>query len=254
MRGILSQRGRGALESLRGRQVLLAFDFDGTLATLKPHPALVRVPSSVDRALRTLAGLGPVAIVSGRSLNDLRRFFPRFPGTLVGNHGAEGLPAHQAALRSARRVCSVWRPHLRRLLRACQPGGVWLEDKAFSFTVHSRSPSALRAFEQYFTQDVLHSLTPMRFLPGKASINLLPISMPHKGDAITLLLKRARARCGFFIGDDETDEEAFAAASMRMITVRVGRVRRTQATYALRSQREIGLLLTALIHVRRSSQ
>ncbi|OGJ77680.1 trehalose-phosphatase [Candidatus Peribacteria bacterium RIFOXYC1_FULL_58_8] len=251
MRDILSHQGCHALQSLGGHGVLLAFDFDGTLAPLKPHPDLVRVPSSVDRALRTLASLGPVAIVSGRSLSDLRRCFPRFPGSLVGNHGAEGLLAHRAALRSARRACSVWRPHLRRLLHNAD--GAWLEDKVFSFTVHSRSPSALHIFERYFTREVLRSLPPIRFLPGKASINLLPLQMPHKGDALMLLLKRARAQSGLFVGDDETDEEAFAAARRRMITVRVGRGGRTRATFLLGSQREIGRLLAVLIRVRRSS-
>ena len=250
MRDILSRQGRRALQSLGGHDVLLAFDFDGTLTPLKPHPDLVRVPSSVDRALRTLARLGPVAIVSGRSLKDLRRFFPRFTGSLVGNHGAEGLPAHRDALGSARSACRVWRSHLLRLLRAVD--GVWLEDKVYSFTVHCRSLSALRIFERYFTREVLRALPPMRFLSGKASINLIPLPMPHKGDALLLLLQRARY--GLFVGDDETDEEAFAAVRGRMITVRVGPVRRTRAAFLLRSQREIGRLLSALIQVRRSSQ
>ncbi len=251
MRDILSRQGRHALQSLGGQGVLLAFDFDGTLAPLKPHPDLVRMSSSVDRALRTLARLGPVAIVSGRSLKDLRRFFPRFPGMLVGNHGAEGVPSHKITLRSARSACRVWRPHLRRLLRTAN--GVWLEDKNYSFTIHSRSPSVLRIFERYFTPEVLRSLPPMRFLPGKASLNLLPPPMPHKGDALLLLLKRARAKSGLFVGDDETDEEAFAAARGRMITIRVGYVRRTRAAFLLKSQREIGRLLAALMRVRRSS-
>jgi len=255
MRDILSRQGCEALQSLRDGRVLFAFDFDGTIAPLASHPGLARIPKPIRLQLQTLAALAPVAIVSGRSLADLRRFFPRFTGFLVGNHGAEGLSGNRAALRSACHACSVWRPHLCRLLRTCKSGDdIWLEDKVFSFAVHSHSPSALLAFKRYFTQDVLRSLPPMRFLPGKASVNLLPLSVPNKGKAMRFLLSRTRAKRGIFVGDDETDEDVFSANNEHIVTVRVGRSRRTRAAFLLRSQREIGRLLTALIELRRSSR
>lgn len=253
VRDILSRQGREALQSLRGHRVLFAFDFDGTLAPLASHPKLVRVSKTVRSQLSTLAGLASVAVVSGRSLADLQRFFPRFRGSLIGNHGAEGLPEYRDVLPAARQACRIWRHGLLHLLRACQPqDGVWLEDKKYSFTVHSPSPSALRAFSRYFTREVLRSLPPMRFLPGKASVNILPFPLPDKGQAIDLLLRRMRAERGVFVGDDETDEDVFSVGRKRMITVRVGRLSRTHAAFYLRSQKEIGRLLTEIVGVCRS--
>lgn len=253
MRDILSRTGRAALSSLARGQVLFAFDFDGTLAPLKRHPRDVRIPDAVLRALHTLAAVAPVAVVSGRSLLDLRKFFPRFSGSLIGNHGAEGLPEGRAALRSARRSCDRWRPHLRRLLRSCRPcGNAWLEDKTYSFTLHSRSPAALRAFRTLLSREA-SALPPLRLLPGKASVNLLPASLLHKGDAVALLLRRVHARKGLFVGDDETDEDVFRSGPRTLVTVRVGSRVDSQAAFRLRSQRDIVRLLRFLIDLRRVS-
>jgi len=251
VRDILSRPGREALQSLRGHHVLFAFDFDGTLAPLVRHPSLVRIPTPVRRQIFTLAGLAPVVIISGRSLADLRSFFPGFPGFLVGNHGSEGWSGNRSVLRSARQTCNVWRSYLHRLLRTRDD--IWLEDKVFTLTVHSHSPAVLRSFKQYFTADVLRSLPPIRFLPGKASVNLLPSSVPSKGEAMGLLLRKTRAERGFFIGDDETDEDAFSAAGRHVLTVRVGRVRRTHAGFLLGNQKQVGQLLTVLIGLCRPS-
>ncbi|MDD5041434.1 MAG: trehalose-phosphatase [Candidatus Peribacteraceae bacterium] len=248
---ILSPRGRDALRALRQQRVLIAFDFDGTIAPLARHPASVRVSSGVRRQLQTLAAAVPVAIVSGRSLADLRRYFPRFPGLLVGNHGAEGLSGHRP-LAAARRACRLWRRHLLRLLHVRRASaGVWLEDKSFSLTVHSRSPAVLRTLRRQLAHAAPPDLPPMHFLSGKASINILFPAVPDKGEAVLLLLRRTRAEGGLFVGDDETDEAVFSLKKKTLITVRVGHARQTQAAFFLHSQKEIGCLLATLIDLRR---
>jgi trehalose 6-phosphate phosphatase len=86
---------------------------------------------------------------------------------------------------------------------------------------------------------------------GKLVVNVLPPGAPHKGVA----LERERHRLGcdtaLFVGDDETDEDVFALDRPgRLVTVRVGRARATQASYCLRGQAEIDRLLGRLIALR----
>ena len=73
------------------RDAAFFLDFDGVLVGLAETPSAIEVRPEVPEILAELherAG-GAVAIVSGRAIDDIKRFLPGFPGTIVGSHGAE---------------------------------------------------------------------------------------------------------------------------------------------------------------------
>jgi trehalose 6-phosphate phosphatase len=74
------------------REPLLAFDFDGTLAPIVDRPQDARVPEPVAQCLQELGSRCAVAIITGRSVEDVKPRLGFAPQFIVGNHGAEQGP------------------------------------------------------------------------------------------------------------------------------------------------------------------
>lgn len=235
------------LESLAFTDTLFAFDFDGTLAPIVREPAAARMPARTAALLQRLSRLAPVAIISGRSVADLRRRLDFEPRYLVGNHGLEGLEASTGSLGKAEAVCRAW---LRSLEKA---GGfspaVQVEDKSFSLALHyRRSRRRKEARAQILSR--IGSLRPApRVIEGKLVYNLLPPGAPHKGAAILDLMRSSGCANAFYIGDDDTDEDVFrmTRGPGEVLTVRVGRKRDSRAHYFIPAQRAIDRLLSLLV-------
>ena len=87
MQHLFSPKGEAALAALLRLQPLMAFDFDGTLAPIVAHPTDARIPPAVLTRLRALAQRLPVAIVTGRSVADVRARLGFEPHFVIGNHG-----------------------------------------------------------------------------------------------------------------------------------------------------------------------
>src|ERR1700732_2974815 len=73
------------------RRCAILLDIDGTILDLAPSPQQVWVPPGLRRTLARLDGLtgGAVALVSGRSLNDIDLIFSPLELAAIGGHGAE---------------------------------------------------------------------------------------------------------------------------------------------------------------------
>jgi len=246
MRHILAEAQREVLTQLSWSDLLVAFDFDGTLAPIVPDPERAELLPGTRRRLRELAGLYPCVVISGRSVRDVER---RVHGlglrAVIGNHGLEPWRAtHDLEL-----VVQRWRAFLERTL--AELPGVELEDKTYSIAVHYRR-SRQKKRARAAIQSALSELSGARVIGGKQVINVVPAGAPHKGMA----LERERDRLGcdtaLFVGDDETDEDVFALEDPgRLLTVRVGPLRSSQASYCLHSQAEIDELMDRLIDLRR---
>lgn len=244
MRHVLGRRGREVLRQFAWSNVLLAFDYDGTLAPIVRDPERAEMRVSTRRVLGEVARLYPCIVISGRGRADAMRRL-RGVGTLevVGNHGSEPWQVSRRASRAVRR----WMLLLSRRLMAVQ--GVTLEDKAYSLAIHyrrSREKTRARAVIQRATA----ALRGARLIRGKQVVNVLPPGAPHKG--VALERARARFRCdtALYVGDDDTDEDVFALNQPgRLLTVRVGRKLDSLADYFLRGQAEIDGLLRFLRHV-----
>jgi trehalose 6-phosphate phosphatase len=233
------------LRRFAGSKVLLAFDYDGTLAPIVAEPGRAVMRASTRRLLRTLTRLYPCAVISGRAQPDaLRRLRGVGVHRVVGNHGAE---PRQASRRVIAQV-DKWRPALAK--RVAGLSGVWIENKGLSLAVHYRRSSD-KARARAAILAAAAGLGGVRLVGGKQVVNIVPARAPHKGAALER--ERARRRCAtaIYVGDDETDEDVFALRQPgRLLTIRVGPRRRSAAAYYIRSQKEIDALLRALCCLR----
>jgi trehalose 6-phosphate phosphatase len=219
MRHLFSPEGEAALAAVMQARPLLAFDFDGTLAPIVERPDDARLAHGIEQSLAHLAGRLPVAIVSGRAIEDLRKRLTFVPPYLVGNHGAED-PAHGALPPAA---LEVLRDRLRTSSAALADAGVSVEDKGYSLALHYRlasDPEQAIATVARVLEDLPAGLAAY---PGKLVMNVVGSSAPDKGVAVLRLLARSGASRAVFLGDDVNDEPVFAAAGADWLTVKVGR-------------------------------
>ncbi len=244
MRYALGRMGRVALRQFAWSNVLLAFDYDGTLAPIVRHPERAKMRASTRRLLREIARQYPCVVISGRARPDASRRL-RGVGVLevIGNHGTEPWQVSRRALRAVRE----WKPLLERRLAPLQ--GVTVEDKAYSLAIHYRR-SREKTNARQAIRRAAAALSGARLIDGKQVVNVLPPGAPHKGMALEKARERFGCDTALYVGDDETDEDVFALDQPgRLLTVRVGHRVDSLAQYYLRRQAEIDGMLRVLRQV-----
>ena len=247
MRRLLAARHGAVLAGLASGRTLLAFDYDGVLAPLRRgDPAGLPMGEATASLLAGAAATWPVAVVSGRSFEDARRLTRGIPEVVVGNHGFEDGRARAVPARVRTRV-RRWRLELERRLDGLP--GWWIEDKGSTLSVHFGLARRWRAVGQAALR-AARRLEGARLVPGKQVLNVLPRGFPHKGDALLALLARLSLDAALFVGDDLTDEDAFAVGPPRVVGVRVG-PGPTRAAWRLRDRGEVDGLLRRLAALRR---
>jgi trehalose 6-phosphate phosphatase len=224
--------------------LLVASDYDGTLAPIVPDPTAARPDREAIVALRMLASLPQthVAIISGRALSDLAAL-TGFPDEvrLVGSHGSEFDPGFATALSPGARAL---RERIHRDLReiAANGDGFFIEEKPASIAFHfrnapqSHAEEALRliesgpgAVEGVFTKQ------------GKKVVELCVVAT-DKGRALETIRHRCAASAALFFGDDRTDEDAFATLTGPDLAVKVGEGE-SVAPFRLEGPREVTRVL-----------
>ena len=246
---------------LDGIPLVIMLDVDGTLAPIAPRPEDATVPIETRRAIGALAVMPDVhiALVSGRSAQDARRIVGLDRLWCIGNHGCELInhggeltldpqvePYRGAVAQAARRLESL----------AAPIAGVRVEDKGPTLSVHYRHadpavvPSLRATIESVGTQ------LGLRMTAGKMVFELRPPVRIDKGTSVLALAKSLGAleenASLMFIGDDETDEDAFRALRSRApkaVTVRVAddAGMPTAAEATLRDPDEVRMLLEWLV-------
>lgn len=235
------------------RPVLVALDFDGTLAPLQDDPSASRIlPEGVD-VLARLAGTDGVALalVSGRSMNDLHELAQVPSGTfLIGSHGAErarvttwGLDRDVVQLsdEQADRLASLG-AEAARIARGRD--GVWVETKPTAVVVHTRlaEDAVARPAEQEAI--ALGERLGSGVLHGKDVVEISVLTA-SKGEALTALRDELGAPVVLYAGDDVTDEHAFTALRPDDVTVKVG-TGETAARFRVDGPEEMVAALAAL--------
>jgi trehalose 6-phosphate phosphatase len=246
MRYLFALENSELLARLAWSNVLLAFDFDGTLAPLVDARDAARMRDRTGRLFASACQLYPCAVISGRSRQDVfSRLNGATPKYIVGNHGLE--PSSKLA-DFAREVAAA-RALLERSLVSC--AGVDLEDKRYSLSLHYRKSPHKGAARRAILAAISALPAAMRVVPGKFVLNLVPSHAPDKGDALVDLRTIEHADTALFVGDDVTDEAVFRLDQPgRLVTVRVGRAKSSAAMYFLRDQKEIDRLLARLVELR----
>jgi trehalose 6-phosphate phosphatase len=228
LRSLLSPQGLEALETLARAPALFAFDFDGTLAPIRPRPDDVHVSATIASRLDKLARMRPVAIVTGRRIDDVRERLGFTPAWIIGNHGAEDEGDPEAAAR-ARHALDALRERLREREDGLAGAGVLVEDKGQSLALHFRTAPD-RDAASAMIEDALAGFThALHVFGGKLVWNAVAADAPDKAVAVQRLIARAGVQAAFFAGDDVNDEPVFAAAQHQWVTVRIGCERRASA-------------------------
>jgi trehalose 6-phosphate phosphatase len=196
-------------------ETAVLLDIDGTLLDLAPTPREVWVPPGLARTLNGLLQRtsGALALVSGRSLNDIDLIFApeQFPG--VGGHGAEmRLSTDSEAV--ATHAPPMDKELKRRLAAIAKLSpGILLEDKGYSLALHYRlAPHAEKAIYEAVSlirADLPNA--PIEVLPGKCVCEIKHAGF-NKASGVLELMKHEpfKGRRPIFIGDDVTDETVFA--------------------------------------------
>jgi trehalose-phosphatase len=242
----------------RAERLLIALDFDGTLAPLEDEPMKARALPVASAAVAALAALPdtPVAFVSGRSLHDLREIAEHADDAqifLAGSHGAEFWVPGEGALDTDDDVDA---PALRDELRnemTSQVGdleGVWVEPKTFGFGIHTRVASVEDA---QTARDAADRLVAERapHWRRRTGHNIVEYSFRHEGkdSAIASLRERVGATAVLFAGDDVTDEDALASLGPDDLGIRVG-AGETTAAVRVGSIQELARALGLLARMR----
>lgn len=240
MRHLFGPAGEAAIARLmRRRRILLAFDFDGTLAPIVARPDDARVSVSISRRLTQLATRRPVAVITGRSIADVRSRLGFEPAYIVGNHGAEGL--HWSPTSGG---MEVLRRKIAAQADALKTANVQVEDKTFSLALHYRLARDREAALLAINALVDHLPADLRTFGGKCVVNVVSSDAPDKGVAALELLRSSACESLFFVGDDVNDESVFECAQDDWLTVRIGRAQgASKAMFFLDTHSEMSALL-----------
>lgn len=207
---------------------LLALDYDGTLAPFHLDPSKAFPVAGVKMVLQNLTTLphDSVAIISGRPVQELSRLLGRLEATYVGSHGFERLsPLGELAVKQPTVI------QRRGLERAYDWASVLgfrtaLETKVASLALHTRpmNPDAATrsealCLEQWTAIAAEHELECRRFNGG---VEIRSLGR-HKGNALLDLISEAPVGTfAVYVGDDDTDEDAFKAVKAHGVGIKVG--------------------------------
>jgi trehalose 6-phosphate phosphatase len=246
---LFSEAGIQRIDEIVQPGLLCAFDFDGTLAPIESHPANVQLPYDIQQRLITLSRYVPIAIITGRSVQDAQKYLGFSPDFIIGNHGIEGLPGWNKYAESYQLHCNEWEQTLSTALqnRSAFDFGIRIENKCYSLSVHYRAIKDNDHIEQKLI-NLFTQLTPSpRVISGKNVFNLLPQDAADKGVALEKLMSANHFSSAIYVGDDVTDEDVFRLNRPDVLTVRIENSANSAAEFFLRQRQDIKHLLDELI-------
>ncbi|RJG06114.1 trehalose-phosphatase [Noviherbaspirillum cavernae] len=250
MGALFSTEGFARLDAIVRPGLLCAFDFDGTLSPIVALPEHACLPTELMYRLVELSAYAPVAIITGRALDDVRERLGFVPDFVVGNHGIEGLPGWEEPAARHRAVCRLWHERLSSILHepAMFDPGIVIENKRYSLSVHYRHARDPIEAESRLRNVLMHLEPLPRVISGKCVFNLLPEEAGDKGSALEQLMQISRAQSAIYIGDDITDEDVFRLRRGNLLTVRIECTTETEAEFFLRRRQDMAQLLDELIN------
>jgi trehalose 6-phosphate phosphatase len=194
----------------------LLLDVDGTLLDIAPTPREVVVPRELPKMLSRVRDRleGALALVSGRTIAELDEFFAPLQLVAIGGHGAEMRPVAAGPVIAGRAepIDTEFKERIKAI--AERHPGVLVEDKGYSLALHYRQAPRQGVG---LIHDVKHAHeawgdNSIELLTGKAVLELKFAGF-NKGSAVRQLMTYPpfAGRRPVFIGDDQTDEDAFRA-------------------------------------------
>jgi alpha,alpha-trehalase len=242
-------------ERLKDKTAAVFLDYDGTLTPIVETPDRAILSQDMRETVRSLSARCPVAVISGRDLNDVRKLVGIDTTFYAGSHGFDiaGPEEH----RMKQQQGTDFLPVLDRVEQNLQERlhdipGTLVERKKFSIAVHYRKVDPSRVDEvERIVDEIVEGHSELRKSSGKKVFDLQPNIDWHKGKAVLWLLETLQLNrtdvMPVYLGDDTTDEDAFTTLEGRGITVVVMRQPRpTAARYRLTDTADVRTFLESL--------
>jgi trehalose 6-phosphate phosphatase len=227
---------RPPLPDTANRRWAWFLDVDGTLLEIEAYPDLVTADTRLLGLLERLRSNygGALALVSGRSLEQLDRIFGHVTLAAAASHGLEQRLPDGTVLNRAGEVPSG---ALRRITEfAERHAGLVVEQKPFSVGLHYRARPELEEAVLEAMEKIHAELdNDVRLMHGKMVVEIMPAGA-HKGSAIRAFMRASpfEGRLPVFVGDDVTDEYGFAAVNeLGGMSIRVGAAAGSAAKWQL---------------------
>ena len=235
------------------QQVALFLDVDGTLYEIENSPSLIKPCFKLQKKLQTIHNRlgGALALISGRSLDDLDRIFDNDKIPVAGNHGAQlrdtlRLKEYQADSGKIEGIAHK----ISELLNGHK--NIEIENKGSNLTVHFRNSTIDRKEINKIILEFVKYEPKLILLKGKEVLEVKPLRH-NKGTAISYYMKTKPfiKRRPIFIGDDVSDEDGFESVNEKGgWSVRVGNYKRSKANFFLPNVKSVHEIMEQLLKSR----
>jgi len=233
--------------------LFLFLDYDGTLTDIASTPEAAVLPGETRELLLRLAGLDMcrMAVISGRSIGDIKNKVGVDGIVYAGNHGLEvegpGIKRSIAVSQSEKDCIKEVKAELENIVLGFE-GGV-IEDKGLSISVHFRLiklpelPKFLKRVQTALSPYILRNK--IRLSNGKMVYDIRPAVLWDKGSVVLWIIDKWQSQGNdqdavlSYFGDDATDEDAFKVLKKNSLTVFVGKPQQTAARYYLNNPQEV---------------
>lgn len=247
--------------SIGNRRLAVFLDYDGVLTPIVSRPELALMPEDARSAVERLAALTDVAVISGRDTADVREKVAVDEVWYAGSHGFDIVGPHGVG--SGDGDLDRFEQHIPTLVAAADEidrqvidmPGVHVERKRFAVAVHFREADEdAEPAVAHIVEKIGEREEQLRVTTGKKIFELRPDVEWDKGKALQWLMDRLGldfdTTTPLYLGDDVTDEDAFAVLVEQGVGIVVGREGEpTRAAYALEDPDEVRQLLTRLANL-----
>lgn len=237
----------------------LLLDFDLTLSPLAKNSSRAFLPKNTKEKLKEIVSRIPVVIVTGRKLSDIKRKVNIKGMLYAGNHGLEHNLSKKYKTRISIPIKKALLKAKKELIKKCKTySGVVFEDKKYAFALGYRlvRKNKIKSLESIFKK-TMENIKQGGFLEArleKKTFELRPKVKVNKGTVCLLALKTIQNKLGkevapIYVGDGQTDEDAFSILRKSGITIRVGKNNKSSAKWYLRNQLEVNSFLEWLFSI-----
>lgn len=246
---------------LFGKEILLLLDYDGTLTEIVSRPELAILSEDMRNLIKKLSQKFTIGIISGRSLEDVTNLVKVSGIYYAGNHGFEisGPPKLKLKKPEAEKI----QPLIQKLCEKLEEKlgdirGALVENKGLSASLHYRlvSKEDFENLKRIFENEVRHYISQgsIKVTRGKKVFEIRPNIEWDKGKAVKWLISALKKEnsAKIYIGDDETDEDAFLALKEEKgitILVSAEKIKKSNAEYFLKDVEEVEEFLERLVEL-----
>jgi trehalose-phosphatase len=245
-------------DAIDGRRPAVFLDYDGVLTPIVSHPDLALMPEDTRSVVERLAAITEVAVISGRDTADVRGKVGLDDVWYAGSHGFDIVGPHGTSIGDG--ALDRFEQYIPKLVEAADEierevagiPGAHVERKRFAVAVHFREAAdEAEGVVERLVRDIGSRADGLRVTTGKKIFELRPSVEWDKGKALEWLMDRLgldlESTIPIYLGDDVTDEDAFAVLVTRGLGIVVGRDGEpTRAVYALDDPDEVRELLARL--------